>query len=154
MSLKIYYSSRCLICPSKWYILFNCLFFHNAHNTCHNHVLEQCKWHVHINNKEKAIFIIMLNSQQHNDSTSLPDHSQYHITTIYHITLFSSLELLNMDKLIHHQFPLLPDTYYKEIHELHTVNKGLEIHLSQSIKNSLWNLNLLLSLNFKLKAIC
>ena len=41
----------------------------------------------------------------------------------------------------------------KEIHEFHTLNKGLEIHLPQIVEQSLRNLSLPFLLNFQLKTI-
>ena len=49
--------------------------------------------------------------------------------------LFSSLELINVDKSTHHQVPLLSNTYHMEIHTFPTLNKDLEIHLLQLINN-------------------
>ena len=37
---------------------------------------------------------------------------------------------------------LLPNIYHKEIHEFHTLNKGLEIHLPQIVQQSLRDLSL------------
>ena len=75
------------------------------------------------------------------------------LITLPFITPFSSLELINVDKSTHHQISLFSNTYYKEIHEFHTLNKSLEIHLPQIVEQSLWDLSLPLSLNFQIKAI-
>mgnify|MGYP003535569291 CR=1 FL=1 len=84
----------------------------------------------------------------------LVTNNSQHIThkqliTLPFITPFSSLELINVDKSTHHQVSLPPNTYYKEIHEFHTLNKGLEIHLPQIVEQSLWDLSLPLSLGTK-----
>ena len=65
-SLEKYHPLRRGTRPLKWYFLFSLLFLLNWHNTCHNHISEQCIWHVHTNNEDMTIFITLNNSQQHN----------------------------------------------------------------------------------------
>ena len=92
----------------------------------------------------------MIQHQQINNKPS--NHSQTshtnNLSNYFFITLFPSLELLNMDKSTHNQFSLLPNTYYKKIHEFHIVNKGFEIHLPQIVEQSLRDLSLPISLSF------
>ena len=160
-SIEIQYPSRRAIRPSKLYILFKFSFFLKAHNTFTtmsqnnaNDMFTQimriwpfsqhCAIHNNINNESTNFS---------NHSLLSTHHTQAIIQIVFYYPLFSSLELFNMDKSTHHQVPLLPHIYHKEIHTFHTLNKILEIPLPQSIKNSLWNLSLPLSLNFQLQVI-
>ena len=106
-----------------------------------------------------TIFITLHNSQQDNQDTTstiiqqafqtILNTSHKQLITLPFIIPFSSLELINMDKSTHHQVSLPPNTYYKEIQEFHTLNKGLEIHLFQIVEQSLRDLSLSLSLGSK-----
>jgi len=70
-----------------------------------------------------TIFITLHKSQQHNhDTTSTM------IQQVFQTILNTSHKQL---------ITLLPNIYHKEIHEFHTLNKGLEIHLPQIIEQSL-----------------
>ena len=74
--------------------------------------------------------------QQATKPFSTHQHKQL-ITLPVVIPYFSSLELINVDKSTHHQVPLLPHIYHKEIHAFHTLNKSLEIHLPQIVEQSI-----------------
>ena len=118
----------------------------------------QCKCHIHTNNEEMTILILMHHAQQHNDSTSLSNHSNTSHTNKKLITLpfyffFFVIRINQCEQVNHHQFPLLPNIYHKEMHKFHTLNKGLEIHLPQFIEQSLWDFSLSLSLGFQINPI-
>ena len=158
---SILVTSRRMINPSKWYILFKFSFFLNTHNTFTT--MSQ-------NNANDMFTQIMriwpfsqhytIHNNINNDSTNFSNHSllsTHHTQAIIHIAfyhhLFSSLELFNVDKSTHHQVPLLTNIYHKEIHAFHTLSKSLEIHLPESNKNLLRDLSLSHLLNFQLKPI-
>ena len=70
-----------------------------------------------------TIFITLHNSQQHNQDTTSTMIQQAFQTILN--TLHKQL------------ITLLPNIHHKEIHEFHTLNKGLEIHLPQITEQSL-----------------